>query len=431
MAATASSTAANGRFPTARPSSQPDFRSRRSFRLHEFRASSARTTYLPIMSHSRFTLSPVRRCCSDGVRPGVRNHLHVELPFAEAGDRQADAVDGDRPLADEVWRQRGRETRSSASANRPPAAISSTTPTPSTCPSTKWPSRRPSIRIGRSRFTFCPRCSAPSVVTRAVSGPMSASTWLAVDQHHGQAHAVHRQAVADLQVRRQRGLDANADAPFARRHLREGADLFNDAREHRPPSSRPARARSTDRGSRPGSPTIPVPKTCTPVAPSAIGATIRCTVSTTSAVEQRSMHDGAALEQHGRDLVGEQRTNRRLDALAARHHGRPRLRERAHLLGLARHGRRAGHYYHRPVGQGRQQPRLAAESGAAGRTPRAPGAAGAPIPAPSAAGRRPARSRTRRRSRRPRRAGAASGDSPLPSSSPSARPDAPRSAHRR
>ena len=43
-------------------------------------------------------------------------------------------------------------------------------PTPSTWPSTKWPPSRPSARSGRSRLTRRPGASAPSVVTRSVSG---------------------------------------------------------------------------------------------------------------------------------------------------------------------------------------------------------------------------------------------------------------------
>src|SRR6185503_3960319 len=58
----------------------------------------------------------------------------------------------------------------------PSGRISSTTPVPSTWPCTKWPPTRPSAAIGRSRFTLWSCRSDPSVVTRAVSGPISACT---------------------------------------------------------------------------------------------------------------------------------------------------------------------------------------------------------------------------------------------------------------
>ena len=102
IAATASSTAANG----------PDERAPFAILIcgllchcYCFRNSIVRTMYLPIMSHSRLTLSPLRRPLQRGVAPGVRNHHHVELPLAQTGDRQADAVDRHRALADEIRRQ--------------------------------------------------------------------------------------------------------------------------------------------------------------------------------------------------------------------------------------------------------------------------------------------------------------------------------------
>ena len=65
--------------------------------------------------------------------------------------------------------------------------MSSIVPVASTWPCTKWPPSRASARIGRSRFTSAPRRSAPSAVTRAVSGEMSAwtrSTQLATAVRH-------------------------------------------------------------------------------------------------------------------------------------------------------------------------------------------------------------------------------------------------------
>ena len=60
----------------------------------------ARTTYLPTMSHSRFTRSPTRARAQVRVRPGERHDLHVEARRLELRDRQADAINGDRPSMD-------------------------------------------------------------------------------------------------------------------------------------------------------------------------------------------------------------------------------------------------------------------------------------------------------------------------------------------
>ena len=45
-------------------------------------SAAARTTYLPSMSHSRFTRSPGRRAAQVRVRPGERDDLHVEASSA-------------------------------------------------------------------------------------------------------------------------------------------------------------------------------------------------------------------------------------------------------------------------------------------------------------------------------------------------------------
>ena len=91
---------------------------------------------------------------------------------------------------------------------------------------------RPSARIGRSRLTCCSPRIDPSVVTRAVSGPMSACTSPSIRGNHRQAHAVDRQAVARRQVSGQRGLDADAKSAGCGLQLRDRADSFNEAGEH-------------------------------------------------------------------------------------------------------------------------------------------------------------------------------------------------------
>src|SRR4051812_17659960 len=61
----------------------------------------------------------------------------------------------------------------------PAARIDRRCPTPSTWPCTKWPPKRLSARMERSRLIVCPGLSLPSVVTRTVSGPMSACRYVA------------------------------------------------------------------------------------------------------------------------------------------------------------------------------------------------------------------------------------------------------------
>ena len=90
----------------------------RSCRRHGSRPSSmARTTYFPIMSHSRFTRSPTPKAAERRGAERERDDLHVELRLAQPRDRQADAVDSHRSLADEERRERRRI------ANRQPVAV--------------------------------------------------------------------------------------------------------------------------------------------------------------------------------------------------------------------------------------------------------------------------------------------------------------------
>ena len=174
--------------------------------------SNARATYLPIMSHSRLTRSPDAERRQRRVRPRKRDDHHVERAVAEACHGETDSIDGNRSFANEIRRQGLDRTRSSASANRRPVRISSTTPVPSTCPCTKWPPKRLSARIDRSRLTRCSCRSEPSVVTRAVSGPMSACTSPSSARDHRQADAVDGQTVAGANSGGERRPDAQAES---------------------------------------------------------------------------------------------------------------------------------------------------------------------------------------------------------------------------
>ena len=71
------------------------------------RACIARTTYLPRMSHSRFTASPARSVCRF-VCAHVNGMIWTSNRWSSsARDGQADAVDGDRSLANDKARSVG------------------------------------------------------------------------------------------------------------------------------------------------------------------------------------------------------------------------------------------------------------------------------------------------------------------------------------
>src|SRR5213080_3723578 len=52
---------------------------------------------------------PLLHVFERGVFPRVGNDLNVEAPLVDAGDGEADAIDRDRPLPDNVWGEQRRE----------------------------------------------------------------------------------------------------------------------------------------------------------------------------------------------------------------------------------------------------------------------------------------------------------------------------------
>src|SRR5262245_32415155 len=73
-----------------------------------------------LSNHVAFDVYPTTRSRATKrcVLPGERNDLNVELCISEVGDRQADPIERDRTLPDEIGCQRRRE------AHRQPARIS-------------------------------------------------------------------------------------------------------------------------------------------------------------------------------------------------------------------------------------------------------------------------------------------------------------------
>ena len=160
---------------------------------------------------------------------GVRDDGDGEAVVAAVDDGQADAVDGDRALLDDVAQQAGRR------GTRRSGAASTISPTPSTWPCTRWPPRR-SLEADRA------------LEVHGVAGPQSArgrcgrrsrrrrrpptSRRRAADD--GEAAAVDRDRVAELRRRRAR---CGRRCAGGRRRGRRRAELLDDAGEHQAGSS--------------------------------------------------------------------------------------------------------------------------------------------------------------------------------------------------
>ena len=138
---------------------------------------SSRSTYFAMTSTSRLTRvaelgGPERRD-----RERVRDHGDGERPSSsQRGDREADAVDGDRALVHDVAQHVGRRGEAHrAPTRRRWACGRATVPVPSTWPWTRWPPRRSARRTGRSRLTGSPARRSPRLVRASVSVTASAA----------------------------------------------------------------------------------------------------------------------------------------------------------------------------------------------------------------------------------------------------------------
>ena len=183
-----------------------------------------------------------------------------------------------------LWTMIRRELR--READRQPVELGFRRAAPRRGRSRRRAPARSGRRTGRRRAAAArgsralPRGSAPSVVTRSVSGPTSA--W--ISPCSARMTVRHTPLTARLSPgcssARQRRRDPQAEAAARRLALDQFADGFNEAREHIPPSARPVRAarraRSTssaDENDRPSS-------SGTPPGPSTCGATYSRTKST-------------------------------------------------------------------------------------------------------------------------------------------------------
>ena len=104
------------------------------------------------------------------VRPlqGLGDQRDLDPILAQLGDREADAVEGDRALVDRVAQQLGREADAEAAGEAVLLDRRATSPTPSTWPWTMWPPSRSEACIASSRLTRAPASRPPSAVTSSV-----------------------------------------------------------------------------------------------------------------------------------------------------------------------------------------------------------------------------------------------------------------------
>ena len=242
--------------------------------------SSARSTYLPSMSHSRFTRSFTLGEPQVRVLPRVRDDLHVEVPVVDAGDRQADAVHRDRALPDDLTAR---------------ATGGTSTVTHQASPSL----RRFLDRAGRVDVPLHEVAADPAR-RRAAAAPGSPSVprFSDAERRHARVSGRHvhvhaRSPSAETTVRQtpltarlspgvssgESGVVSAQPEPGRRRlDLRDFSERFNQSGEHVPVSGpRPARPRRARRAAIlqrcPGQPARPDPLQ-RPGAPGAAG--VRC-----------------------------------------------------------------------------------------------------------------------------------------------------------
>ena len=183
---------------------------------------SRRSTYLATTSTSRLTRSPGCLAPERRDRERVRDHRDVERPSSSStrGDGEADAVDGDRALLDDVAQRasarRGERSCGSsrrAAARRVDDARRRRRRGPARCGRRAGRRGAPAARGSPGRR----RASAPSAVRSRVSVTASAAHQPSPQLDDGEAAAVHRDRRADLGVvEHARGGDLDARAARVR-----------------------------------------------------------------------------------------------------------------------------------------------------------------------------------------------------------------------
>src|SRR3954468_3580034 len=192
------------------------------------------------------------RALQIGVLHGERHELYVEPIDAEAGHGQADAVDGDRTLVDEIRRQLRRKSDGEPVELRVLAQFLDV-------------AHRIDMALYEVATETAVGAQRPLQVQRAAvreraerRHPVGLGTdigmhLLLLGQDHRKADPVHREAVARRQFVRERGADAQPEPAVGRFPFDQLADSFNQSGEHTPLPRH--RARAGPRGARRDPPT--------------------------------------------------------------------------------------------------------------------------------------------------------------------------------
>ena len=242
---------------------------------------SSRSTYLAIMSTSRFTTSPgclrpsVVRCSVSGIR--LTSNQCAPASLAERRDRQADAVDGHRALLHHVTRQPGGSEMRTTS--QPVAGL----PGQDACPCRRRGPARCDRRAGRRAAPAAPGSrprpapEGPRLERSRVSPITSALNWPSAAAGDRQADAVDGDRVAAGCIGRdQRPANGQPGRVASSLDADNLAEFFHDPGKHRvllrspvrwgtalpraPGTAPSANARSGSDGAR--RPGLAVPRTC-------------------------------------------------------------------------------------------------------------------------------------------------------------------------
>ena len=156
----------------------------------------SRSTCLARMSTSMFTVSPpaARPRVVRGERLG--DQRDGEAVVAQRADGQADAVDRDRALLDQVAHELAGRRRSRARARCRRRVTAATVAVPSTWPCTMWPPSRSPARSASSRLTGEPALQRSQRGARERLGHRLGAEAVGVDRGRRQADAVDGDRVA-------------------------------------------------------------------------------------------------------------------------------------------------------------------------------------------------------------------------------------------
>ncbi len=252
-----------------------------AFHHRSLNPSTARATYFPTISHSRLTRSPARKDDKFVCRQVNGTIMTSNRAASSRATVRLTPLSGHRPLRDHQVRQAQPATRRRSNGRRRRRPRDRRPRWRPRGPAPGGPPDGVSARAARSRLTACDGRSAPSVVTRAVSGPMSALTssptmWATV------RHTPSTDRLSpSVQLRRQRRVAARRrQPPGAAASCVDGADAFNQPGEHRLRSGRPApaaprgdrrassdSARGRRRAAHPAVPATPAPRRAAPRPP--------------------------------------------------------------------------------------------------------------------------------------------------------------------